>query len=546
MEDSDSKAAVVDGMLAGLMRWLTATGKECRWFAWALAAAVFLYVACVAAFGTGPINHDANDALILLDGGWRILNGQIPHRDFYLALGPLQYMIVAGGMWLTGGTPKGLSVGIAIAGACTAIWGWRIARSRMPLVPALLVTAWLALTATCPAPLDSSLNALSCSMIYNRLGYTLLAIVLVECAFVHQRSRFWGGVSSGAIVVLLLFLKLNFFGAAVLLLLVTAPLRRIEFARWWGILAGAVAMFAMFCLYLRFALSAFRADMWLAIHSRSEFLSFRRIAIELPGSGEAITLFLVTVLTVLLVAPGGIRRSPGVRTILLACATIAMSTLLRSTNAMETGFRLMAFWALVLVALLAVAYPNVKEKAAIAVLALAALGGIAAQCYMDCVSMATLLKFRTPARWSQGMSIAGYNMDGLRFFDNPDSDIRHGDNGRLFAMYASDGVRLLESSSQQSEKVATIGYYNPFPYVLRRKPAMGGSPWLMLGSNITTAHPPDPQRIFGDADLIMEPHYESTHENSDLLIEKAYQPYLLQHYTLVGQSEWWTLYRRNQ
>ena len=51
-------------------------------------------------------------------------------------------------------------------------------------------------------------------MISNRLGYALLAVLLVECAFGEQRNRFWGGVSSGAIVVLLLFLKLNFFGAA--------------------------------------------------------------------------------------------------------------------------------------------------------------------------------------------------------------------------------------------------------------------------------------------------------------------------------------------
>jgi hypothetical protein len=546
MEDSDKQTAVVDGMLARLMRWLTAGEGECRWFGRALAGAVFLYVACVAAFGTGPMNQEGNDALPLLDGAWRILNGQIPHRDFYSALGPLEYMIAAGGMWLTGCTPKGLSVGIAIAGACIGIWGWRISRPRMPQVPALLVTAWLALTATCPAPLDSTPNAVSCAMIYNRLGYALLAIVLVECAFAHERSRFWGGVSSGVIVVLLLFLKLNFLGAAVLLLLVTVPLRGGELRRWWGILAGAAAVFTTFCLYLRFALKAFSADMWLAIHSRSESLSFRKIAGGLPGSGEAVTLFLLTVVTVLLVAPGGFRRSQGVRTILLACATIGVSGLLRSTNARESGFYLMALWNVVLVAQLAAAYPEAKKKVAIAVLAAVGLGGIAAQFYTGCLSMAALLKYRRPSMWSMGMSVTGYKMDGLRFFDDPDSGTRYGDNGRLYATYISDGVRLLESSSQPNEKVATVGFHNPFSYVLRRKPATGGSTFLLLDNNITMAHLPDPQRIFGDADLIMEPHYESTHEHSDLLIEEAYRPYLQEHYSVAGQSEWWTLYRRSQ
>ncbi len=58
------------------------------------------------------------------------------------------------------------------------------------------------------------------------------------------------------------------------------------------------------------------------------------------------------------------------------------------------------------------------------------------------------------------------------------------------------------------------------------------------------AHLPDPQRIFGNADLIMEPHFQGSHQYSDQLIQEAYRPYLLQHCPLAGQSEWWTLYRR--
>lgn len=42
----------------------------------------------------------------------------------------------------------------------------------------------------------------------------------------------------------------------------------------------------------------------------------------------------------------------------------------------------------------------------------------------------------------------------------------------------------------------------------------------------------------------MEPHYECSHLGSDAQIEAAYQAYLLQHYQLAGQSQWWTLYRR--
>ena len=127
------------------MRWLTAGkgsvgGLRGRW----VAAGVSVRCLRVAAFGTGPMNQDGKRcARCCSTGRGGFWNDQIPHRDFYIALGPLQYMIAAVGMRLTGYTPKGLSVGIAIAGALTAIWGWRISRPRMLLVPALLVTAWL-------------------------------------------------------------------------------------------------------------------------------------------------------------------------------------------------------------------------------------------------------------------------------------------------------------------------------------------------------------------------------------------------------------------
>ena len=248
--------------------------------------------------------------------------------------------------------------------------------------------------------------------------------------------------------------------------------------------------------------------MWLAIHSRSESLSFRKIEGVLPGSGEAVTLFLLTVLTVLLIAPGGFRRSQGVRTILAGvrdhCRAAACC---KAQILARRGSHLMALWIVVLVAQLAVAYPKAREKVAVAVLAALGLGGIAAQFYTDGLSMAMLLKYRRPSMWSTGMSITGYKMDGLRFFDNPDSGTKHGDNGRLYATCVNDGVRLLDSSSQQNEKVANGRIFTIlFPMCCVAKPATGAARALFLGTNITMAHLPNPRRIFGDADLIMEPH----------------------------------------
>src|SRR5580658_2629081 len=62
------------------------------------------------------------DAFLLLDGGWRILNGQRPYVDFYSALGPVTYLLVAMGLRLSGLGPAGIDYGFAMAGLLLGIW----------------------------------------------------------------------------------------------------------------------------------------------------------------------------------------------------------------------------------------------------------------------------------------------------------------------------------------------------------------------------------------------------------------------------------------
>ena len=134
-------------------------------------------------------------------------------------------------------------------------------RQRLPALFSLLITAWLVLCAASPTPLGFDPRFLSCAMIYNRQGYALLGLILVECAFAAEKNRFWGGVSSGAALVLLIFLKLNFFGVGALMLLVTVPLTRVGLIRIWGFLAGAAGTFLAFFVYPRFSMTAFVSDM---------------------------------------------------------------------------------------------------------------------------------------------------------------------------------------------------------------------------------------------------------------------------------------------
>ena len=544
---SDGSASFVDRAMA----WLMVSERESRWIRWGLVFFAGVYLACLAKFQVGPNNRWGWDTLMLLDGGWRILNGQIPHRDFYLALGPLEDMLVAFGMLLAGGTPQGIAIGNAIFGLTVGIWGWILSRSRMPAVPAMLLTAWLILIATSPTPLGVHSDVLSAAMIYNRHGYGLLGIVLVECAFSSERSRFWGGFSTGVALTLLAFLKLNYFGVGALLLIATAPSSRKEMWRAGGVVAGIAATFAVFSMYLRFAIPAFLADMAFVLQAHGSSSMLRSILSESAANAELVSLAIFTVVTAYLVTKGKLWKLHRVRLCLLGCIVIGSGILFRRTNGADLGDLLPSLWTVVLISMLLAAYQQRnKEKMAVFVLVTVALGGTVSQFVTGAETMRTLLTYSLPSTRSKGVTPAVNGLGSLRFYDaHYAPGVWTGDSGHLYVATLNDGLALLENSSTQSESVMTLGMQNPFSYLLRRRPALGGSPWLYLDNNLSREHKLEASRVFGDAALIMVPDAEKefgSASQNDIFLQQAYQPYLLQHFTLVARSQWWSLYRRNQ
>ena len=529
------------------VKWLSIGERDSRWIRAAFILAAVLYLIFIGAAETGPINEYGHDVFLLLDGGWRIVNGQVPYRDFYLSLGPLEYMITAFGMLLTHGSTQGIAVGNVVFGAVVGTWGWFLSRLRMPAIPALLATAWLILTATLPTPLGVSPQVLSCAMIYNRHGYALLGIVLVECAFASERSRFWGGVSSGIALALMAFLKLNFFGVAGLLLLATMPLRREEMPRAWGIVLGMAGTVAPFVFYLRFAISAFFYDMQLTVQARSSTLGFVGTTALLVGNPRVVTVAILTLVAILLIARNLIWQRHSVRLFLLGGVVIAAVALFTYTNCDDSGDELTVLWELVLLGVLTAAYPRCKEKVAVAAVIALSLGMVLSDFFMDAESAKRLLHYQSAEIRSLGISINHSGMDRLRFYEcyRDDSDFGN-DNGHFIVGYVNDGLTMLENSSSQNESVLTLGYINPFAYILRRKPALGGSPWLTIGNNIPSAHSLDESLVFGNADLLMLPNYPNSNREGEIDLADAYRPYIAQHFDFVASSQWWSLYRRKR
>jgi len=533
--------------------FLRANSSTTRWIGVAILLTLFVDLLVIGTISTGPINVFHNDALLLLDDGWRVLNGQVPHRDFNSPLGPFEFFLVAGGMLLSRGTSQGIAIGIASFGLVLAFWTWMLCRKRMPPVFGVIITTWVVLTATCPTPLGFDPRYLSCAMIYNRQGYALLGIILVECALPREKSNFMLGFSSGIASVILGLLKLNFFGIAALFLLVTFPLTRTELSRFRGVLVGSGVGFLSTLLYPRFSFKSFFDDMSFVAHARESSLSLSNLlsgAVTCTKSGSFL-LVPAMAITVLIFTEPGKRKGRNVITLVLISLIVLLSgPLFLATNSLENRCQLASLWIIILLERVSALHLQISEKKVVTLIVIAAsLGSTMASFAPEALSTLNLLTYYSETQKSTGVQIDAPNAKNLRFYDSTSfyDMIKAGDgDGTFYSTCLNDGLALLKSQSKSKESVLVLGFHNPFSYLLRRSPAEGGSSYLLAGNSLSENHMPPVSWVFGNADLMMLPEYEGTHRSSDQFIQNFYKPYLQKNFHFVSGSQFWGLYRRNR
>ena len=163
-----------------------------------------------------PLGSFAHDTLFFLSNAYRVAQGQVPHRDFSSAWGPVMFLIHAAGLWLSGMRPAGLGYANALFGALIAIWAFLIVRRRWPPASACALGIYTLLLITAPFPIGIAPADFGYAMSYNRYGYALFGIIMIECAAdapLMQPGiwhRIGGAVSTGIALGLLAFLKISY------------------------------------------------------------------------------------------------------------------------------------------------------------------------------------------------------------------------------------------------------------------------------------------------------------------------------------------------
>jgi len=465
-----------------LPRW---TGSRQSHFAWGALFFVCLLMICgaTAFIGAVPTRIYGHDDFFLLDNGWRIVCGQRPHLDFYSPWGPVMFLVVGLGLELANTAVNGIGYGNAIVGLIIGLWAFWLSRGRLASVPRFFLSIYLTLLVTAPYPLGIWPHLSSHANLYNRYGYALLGLVLVECfqrkeGEEQDAGEMLGGISTGAIVAIALFLKASYFATSLPIIAASILFGRRSYNRSLGLALGFCIFLFAILAYLRFDIWTVAEALWMAAGARSKALSF---GLLLTGQLISQVPALLTTIGILLL---GTRRSKPVGSwlsnyqwIILTLFIFASDSVLMLSNAQILAMPLLGVFAILFAICviaerkqLAVMDARTELPRHVFLLALCALL-VVPQFVSDLVGLANGVYLKShPSATPGQVRFTEPHLAPLILYDGA---FLKESNGSVYTSYVNDGVTLLRKHCNASDRVLTMDMVNPFPYALKWRPPLG-------------------------------------------------------------------------
>ncbi len=505
--------------------------------------------------GIVPMRSYVEDVIFFADNAWRVLWGQRPHVDYSSGLGPVTFLISALGMRLAGGNLNGLGYGNALAGVAIGIWAYALLVRRVSGWLAVAGAAMLCLLALAPVQLGESFRLSTIAMSYNRQGYALLGLLIIECFPMRpeEPTRGWGGAfSTGAVCAILLFLKANYFLVGLVLAAVSLVWNgRLERRRIIGLATGFAVVAMAFLAYLRFDVGAMWADLRMAADARSGAVSpafvMQVFAENFPGF---LILAGLAAMAQMLGPPapadrGWVGRVLHYRAWVLTGMVYCAGVLLLVTNCQLERLPLHELLALLFLdCILQCSWLDARYAAVMAVVGIGLILGTQSSDGLAVVN-GLRLKRHTPPAYAYPVSGGGYA--GAIFLDDYlENKGAHRAYGNFLALYLNDGTDLLRREIQPGEKVITMDTYNAFPFALGIEPPRGGMASATYQYLFSDRLHPSADAFFGTADVVMFPKEHALTETKWVGMMKYYIPEMKRRYVQVAESAQWRLYRRRK
>ena len=230
------------------LRW---SASAPGWRELALALALSLPVPLYMAFSrTVRLDSEYHDVFVPLDAAWRTLQGQWPHSDFYTPIGLAYFWLHGAAAWLVGMDGRAVIWASLLALPFVLVPAVALAWRRLGALAAVALVVLLAVLVAAPTFIDGPSLVIVHLANYNRIGGALDALAclwaLARPCNGSRRGNLAEALMMGVVLLILLYLKVTFFGFAVAVAMVGC----VTVAGFWrsAALAGAVVALGVVAL----------------------------------------------------------------------------------------------------------------------------------------------------------------------------------------------------------------------------------------------------------------------------------------------------------
>jgi hypothetical protein len=503
--------------------------------------------------GIPPISALPTDISILLESGWRIINGQTPHLDYSSPLGLFTSLPIAFGMKIVSPSASSIAYGNVLLLVIFTPWAWLIARDRLSALNAFVFALFMGLLLVAPRPLGSPMSEVSYAMLYNRQAFVFLSILFIEIFITPRapersltKSQFVGGLSSGILCALIFYCKVNYFAIAIFAILLHLIL--VRFNKVWliGFVCGLLSILIIVTIVFDLNIFNYLGDISLAAKSQDKIQKLHNL------KGVFIDNFYWLYLIFMLIIINSFKQDNDshelsslwhqTRPQIIATFVTLAGILICGTNSQATDVPLFFVAGLILL-------EHLRREFQIQHYSVNSFSGLK---YFLTIAIVTLF-CATILLKDLGSITAAVLSNKLKFTAIPQSQQLHSktmtdllviENSSDYPLTINDGLDLISPYKSKNSRILALDFANPFSFALELPPPTGDALWWHYRHTFSETYFPEATKVFRDVNLVIIPKESEEGSFASKYLQKIYGNYLKKNFQEQDNSQFWTLWTR--
>lgn len=489
---------------------------------------VCLFILCFSPAALLYVGHDVSP---VLDGVWRIENGQIPHKDFSSILGYGYLLQQAFFLKLFRFDFVAFAVSSVVLTTVVFCLFLSFYRSRFFLNntgPFLRIYYFLLLLCLGLGQYHFGVGhtLLTYANLYNRYSFLCLFAFSLQTLSLKDLKR--NGLAMtvqlliGALLLnYLFFVKLTYFLVAVGLLSLYWLTAAVSSFVYWRLLLASLFVGLFLCW-------AFKADLPATVNDYRLIASARSGEMMHPGFVRYKLLQyynLIFLLCLLWLLAEAWYKKMAVKWILLICYIGVCAVFLQFTNWGSTDIVMLTF--VPAVALLSPVFKNLlSSKIFLALCCFFLFKNLRSIYYLSKVKATDYAELKSPYL--------------SRFYTN----FTEVDCKQEYAPWVMSGVALVDKNKKSGDRIFSFSFDNPFPFLTHTLPPKHVSTVWQYATTYTDAIHIAPQQLFSEVDLLLIPRCPQAESASEMM--RIYGSTVNENYSIVDSNGHWNLFRKTK